>query len=152
MKHWLITADHLAKREWAAQDERLAKLKEELKDKLEELDTKKKSFDGFTNAQEERTMRIRKRDDRPSSMAYYNAKYANAPIPELGIPSDDLQTVAVLPNGSGHRLIFELGNQLPDYGTLRVTAEVAKLDSSQQIQRRVFSSCLVGKRVMKVEL
>ena len=131
-KHWLITADHLAKREWAAQDERLAKLKEELKDKPEELDTKTKELlDGFTKRpggayyENRETGRFAR-----AQWAYYNAKYANAPIPELGILSDDLQTVAVLPNGSGHRLIFELGNQLPDYGTLRVTAEVAKLDSS----------------------
>src|SRR5690606_35739115 len=44
------------------------------------------------------------------------------------LPDDD-DCVAVLPSGSGSRLTVELGNQLPDEGTMRVTVRASRSDS-----------------------
>lgn len=128
--HWLITADQLAAREWASQAEKRKKLEEEHKDNPEEL---KKRLEELEAKFSQRPRGAHYEDKNTGRFAstqwqYYNAKYAFAPSSEISEPPASQGTVAVLPSGQSNQLIFELGDQLPDEGTMRVTAEVAQLN------------------------
>ena len=131
-RHWLITADQLADREWKKQDDEYNKLSEEFKDQPDELKQgREKLLEKFSKRprgahyQNLKTGRFA-----PAQWQYYNAKYAFSPADGPLDPPDSQDAVAVLPNGDQHKLIFELGNQLPDRGIMKVTAEVAALDVS----------------------
>ncbi|MEM9646356.1 MAG: DUF1592 domain-containing protein, partial [Planctomycetota bacterium] len=43
--------------------------------------------------------------------------------------SEESDCVAILPNGQGPKLIFELGNRLPDEGNMRVTVRASRVES-----------------------
>jgi len=130
--HWLITADQLADREWEKQSTDLRKLAEELKDQPDELSKRqaklKESF--LQRPRGAHYENLETGRFASTQWQYYNAKYAFTPASSPTIPPEIQKSVAILPSGSGHRLIFELGNQLPDHGTMRVTAEVAAIGES----------------------
>ncbi len=131
--HWLITADQLAAREWSEQEAQLQKLTQEFKDAPEELQKRVGDLEqkfsqppGGAYYHDQKNERFAR-----AQWQYYNAKYAFAPQSEMPSVPTQTESVAILPNGSGHRLIFELGNQLPDRGIMRVTAEVARVDGEE---------------------
>ena len=131
--HWLVTADQLSAREWTEQDAQLQKLTQEYKDAPEELEKRQSELEqkfsqppGGAYYHNQKSGRFAR-----TQWQYYNAKYAFAPENVMPAVPDETESVAILPNGSGNRLIFELGNQLPDHGVMRVTAEVARVDAEE---------------------
>ena len=65
------------------------------------------------------------------SWSYGGAKYAIAPSensPELPEVSD---TVAILPPGGHHKLVVELGDQLPDEGLMQVQVRASRTSQEE---------------------
>ncbi|MHC2066411.1 DUF1592 domain-containing protein [Bremerella sp. T1] len=129
--YWGISMEAAAQREWAKQDQQIAKAKKELSDSPEELEKElAKLHDTFhqphgtayyKNLGTGRTAR--------AEWAYPGARYAFAPSqakPEF--PSQQ-ETVAVLPVARRQNLIVELGNRLPDEGTMRVTVRASRVNT-----------------------
>jgi len=131
-RYWGIAMKDAAQREWSKQDEQIAKLEKELKDdptKLTaELEQLRKRFREPPRAayyKELSSNRIA-----PAEWQYYNAQYAFAPQDQPVAFPDDYDCVAILPDGRGSRLIVELGNQLPDEGTMRVTVRASRVNTN----------------------
>lgn len=129
--HWSIAMNDAAQREWSKQDKQISKLEKELKEdpaKLAaELEKLRNSFLAPPNAAfylDLPTGRTAK-----TEWNYRGARYAFAATDQpVTIPKVD-DCVAILPNGRGPRLIVELGNRLPDEGTMRVTVRAAKVNT-----------------------
>ncbi len=127
--YWGIAMKDAAQREWSKQEKQLNKLKKELKDDPEklsaELETLQKSFDAprgaayYKELSGDRTAR--------TEWDYHGAHFAFAPSDEPVAMPTEFDCVAILPHGNGPRLIVELGNQLPDEGTMRVTVRASRV-------------------------
>jgi hypothetical protein len=117
---WAITMQDLSRLEWPKQQQQIEKLRKDHKDddaklkaeieKLEQSFTKSHSQTYFRNLDTGRTA--------TSHWEYYEAKYAIAPKETLEQPPTSIQQIAVIP--AGKWLNIELGNNLPDEGTLVV--------------------------------
>lgn len=133
-RYWGIAMKDAADREWPKQDEQLEKAKKEFKDDPEklkaELDRLEESFRQPHRAayyQELSSGRTA-----PAKWEYYGAKYAFAPTDEqLDLP-DTSDCVAILPAGRQQQLVVELGNQLPDEGTMRVTVQASRVNTDDE--------------------
>jgi hypothetical protein len=111
---------HLSRLEWPKQEQQIEKLRKDHKDdeaklkaeieKLEQSLTKSHPQTYFRNLDSGRTA--------TSHWEYYEAKYAIAPKETLDQPPTSIQQIAVIP--AGKWLNIELGNKLPDEGTLVV--------------------------------
>jgi hypothetical protein len=77
-----------------------------------------------------------------ASWEYYDAKYAFAAQDQPSEFPQEFDCVAVLPNGPGSRLIIELGDQLPDEGTMRVTVRASRM--SGEVDRTPSMQLLFG--------
>ncbi|MEM9827730.1 MAG: DUF1592 domain-containing protein [Planctomycetota bacterium] len=130
-RHWSISARDAAEREWARQDtqihsleKRLRKQPKKLAVELERLRERFEPHDGqafFLDPSGQRKA--------VATWKYHGAKFAFAPREVKGNASQQNDCVAVLPNGRNSKLIFELGNQLPDEGTMRVAVRAWRDDS-----------------------
>ena len=127
--HWGITMREAASMEWPKQAERIDQLKEKFKDdpekqtaELDKLTTSFKSPHRNTYYRELST----ERTARPS-WQYYGAKYAFNPVDSRPQLPESFDTVAVIPHGRNQHLIVELGDQLPDQGTMRVRVRASRL-------------------------
>jgi len=117
---WGIPMQDLSRLEWPKQEQQIEKLRKEHKEdeaklkaeleKLEQSFTKPLPQTYFRNLD---TGRIA-----ASHWEYYEAKYAIAPKENLEPPPSSIQQIAVIPTGKW--LNIELGNKLPDTGTLLV--------------------------------
>ncbi|TWU10133.1 DUF1592 domain-containing protein [Allorhodopirellula heiligendammensis] len=127
--YWGVAMADAAEREWPKLDEQLDKAKKELKDEPEqlkaELDRLEASFKKphrtayFKELSSGRTVDTR--------WQYNGARYAFSPTdipPEI---PDSFDCVAILPAGRQQQLVVELGNQLPDEGTMRVTVQASRV-------------------------
>ena len=128
--HWSVSMEQAAAIEWPKQQEQLVKAKEKFKDdpaKLEkELERLRNSFKqphGGTYYQNQATGQTAR-----VSWAYYNAKYAHKPVPEMEVLPSNFDHVAVLPRGQG--LVVELGDQIPDQGNMRVRVRASRSASA----------------------
>jgi mono/diheme cytochrome c family protein len=131
-RYWGVTMQQAADREWPKQDEALEKAKVQFKDDPDKLNAEltrlKESFQ-----QPHRTAYFKELDSGRTAAAqwqYYGAKYAFAPTDELPELPDDIHCVAILPAGKQQKLLVELGNQLPDDGTMRVTVRASRVDTN----------------------
>jgi len=132
-RYWGISMKDAAEREWSKQDQQIEKLEQDLKDDPEKLATElAKLHDRFRatggaayykNLTTDRTAK--------ADWNYRGAKFAFAPTRQPPVISDDDDCVAILPHGNRPRLIVELGNQLPDEGTMRVTARVSRVNTPE---------------------
>ncbi|MDE0892689.1 MAG: DUF1592 domain-containing protein, partial [Planctomycetota bacterium] len=123
---WGISMEAAAAREWARQDKQLSDIREKHKDDPEtmeaELEQKLASFThrpGGVHYEELATGRKAKQ-----TWGYDGAKYAWEPTksrPELPTSLDE---IAIVPKGQ--RMIVELGNQIPERGTLRVRVRASR--------------------------
>lgn len=128
--NWGIAMSDAAAREWPKQDAQLEKVKQEYAADPEKLRAE--------------LARLEESFRRPHSSAYYKelssgrttraewsypgAKYAFAPTDtEPDFPAE-YDCVAVLPAGPRQNLVVELGNQLPDEGTMRVTVRASRVN------------------------
>jgi hypothetical protein len=126
---WGITMKDVSRLEWPKQEQQLAKIKNDLKDdpiKLqEEIARMEYSFQQphprtyFRDIATGKTVL--------AAWDYTGAKYANLPVADMAQPSDEVEQVAILP--AGNWLNIELGNQLPDEGTLRVRVRASRTSS-----------------------
>jgi hypothetical protein len=117
-RYWGFAMQDAAEREWAKQDNEIKKLKEELKDDPEKLATELERIEsGFrapphaAHYKELSSGRIAK-----AEWQYYGARYAFAPQDQPPALPDDYDCVAILPSGSGSRLIVELAISYPMKG------------------------------------
>lgn len=124
---WAIAMDDVSRLEWPKQDQQIEKLKNEIKDDETKLQSEIAKLEASWSQPRPQTY-FRKRDTGrtvPAAWEYYEAKYAIAPEEApLGTPPQDLKEVAILP--AGQWLNIELGNQLPDEGTLRVRVRASR--------------------------
>ncbi|TWT50882.1 hypothetical protein Pla22_36250 [Rubripirellula amarantea] len=130
--YWDIPVSRAAEREWTRQDNQIQKLQNDLKDEPDkltaELEKLRVSFEVprqaayFRDLSSDRTAQ--------TQWNYQRAEFAFGEADQLASISDQHDCVAVLPNGRSPKLIFELGNQLPDDGTMRVTVQAARADSN----------------------
>jgi len=128
--HWGVTMQDIGRIEWSKQEVQLKEARTATADdpaaqeqKLNELE---KQFSQphpvpyFRNLTSGRTVR--------AHWEYYHAKHANKaqdsqrPIPET---SDH---VAILPRGGNRRFTIELGNRVPDEGTMRVRVRASRAE------------------------
>lgn len=127
--HWGIAMRDAAEREWPAQVEQLENTKERLAGDLEKLQIELARLEerfrrphGTAYYKELSTGRTA-----PAQWAYRGAKYAFAPTEEAQQFPSEFDCVAVLPAGRHQKLILELGNRLPDEGTMRVTVRASRV-------------------------
>lgn len=126
--HWNIPMHAAAQKQWKKVESEIAKLKKQLKDEPEKLEQRLAQLQRVpkgTHFVDLDSGRVTK-----AEWNYRGAQYAFAPTGESNDKSDDKvatsDCVAVVPSGPNSHLIVELGNQLPEEGTLRVTAHVSK--------------------------
>ncbi|QDT05395.1 hypothetical protein K227x_37950 [Rubripirellula lacrimiformis] len=130
-RYWDVAMKDAAQREWTKQDNQINKLKKELKDDPEKLAAElEKLQDGFrpprsaayfSDLTGDRTAK--------ADWDYHGARFAFEPTDQPSAIPDDFDCVAVLPNGRSSRLIVELGNHLPDEGTMRVTVRASRVNT-----------------------
>jgi hypothetical protein len=124
--HWSVTMKDAAAREWPKQTEQLNKLKEKFKDdparQKKEVDQLAASFKKphnntyYKDLSTGRTVR--------ANWGYPGAKYAFAPTDVLPKMPATFDHVAILPKGQN--LIVELGDRIPDEGTLRIRVRASR--------------------------
>ncbi len=126
---WGITMKDVSKLEWPKQEQQLAKMKKDLKDdpiKLQEEIARIE--DSFQQPHPRTYFRdIATGKTVLAAWDYTGAKYANLPIADMAQLPDGVEHVAILP--AGNWLNIELGNQLPDEGTLRVRVRASRTSS-----------------------
>ena len=130
--HWGISMREAASIEWPKQEEQLENAKKKFKDepaRLEqELERLQKSFTQphggtyYRNLNTGKTAR--------ATWAYYGAKYAFAPSDQRPAFPASFDHVAVLPRGQG--LVVELGDRVPDHGTMRVRVRASRPPAAEE--------------------
>jgi hypothetical protein len=124
--YWGISMKEASRLEWPKQTKELAKTKKTHQEDNEKLELEIKRL-------EEEFRKVHKKgyfrdltSDRTAVIAwdYGEAKYANAPTEVPAPLPTSIDHVAILP--AGQWLNIELGNQLPDEGTLRVRARASR--------------------------
>jgi len=124
--YWGVTMKDASRWDWAKQEEQLAKAKESLKDDPEKREAELQRLeDGFRKEHARSYFRdLASGKTAVATWDYYDAKYAHAPSDmPVAVPAST-DHVAILP--AGQWLNIELGNQLPDEGTLRVRVRASK--------------------------
>ncbi len=130
-RYWSIAMKDAAQREWSMQDKQITKLEQELKDDPEKLATELEKLQNSFQAPRGSAYYKELSTDRTAKAEweYYNAKFAFESQDEPVVIAHDRDCVAILPNGSSPRLIVELGNELPDEGTMRVTVSASRVNT-----------------------
>lgn len=123
---WSVTMSDASRLEWSKQKQELSKTRKTFKDDAEKLKLELQRLEEefrkvptkgyFRDLTGNRTAVIR--------WEYGEAKYAIAPAEEKKPAPTSVDHVAILP--SGQWLNIELGNQLPDEGTLRVRVRASR--------------------------
>jgi cytochrome c553 len=128
--YWNVSMTAAAAVEWARQDAEVAKLEERHAAEPEKLQAELKRH---AERHQQRPGGVHYLDRRSGRMAaqswaYDDAKFAWAPAPQPTDLPAGADVVAVIPRGRG--LIVELGDRIPDDGTLRVRvrASLATVD------------------------
>ena len=124
--YWGVTMNDAAAVEWAKQDEQEKKIREthkddpeKLKQELEKHTASLRASHGGTHYRDLTSGRTA-----TATWAYYNAKYAWAPSDARPDVPAEFDQVAIVP--PRQRLIVELGDQLPEEGTLRVRVRASR--------------------------
>ncbi|MFP6619718.1 MAG: DUF1592 domain-containing protein, partial [Pirellulaceae bacterium] len=124
--HWSVNMKDAIAREWPKQVEQVNKLKEKFKDdparqkrEVDQLEASFKKPHNNTYYRELSTGRTAR-----AGWAYSGAKYAFAPTDVLPAMPDSFDHVAILPRGQN--LIVELGDRIPDEGTMRVRVRASR--------------------------
>ena len=125
--YWGVNMKDAIAREWPKQVEQINKLKEKFKDdpakqkkEVEQLEASFKKPHNNTYYQELSTGRTAR-----AGWAYYGAKYAFAPTDKLPAMPASFDHVAILPRGQS--LIVELGDRIPNEGTMRVRVRASRV-------------------------
>lgn len=129
--YWGIAMESAAQREWKQQDSQLAKKKKELAEQPEKLEAElAKLEENFRkphgNAYYKQLSTGR---TAPATWNYRGASYAFAPTDTKPEFPESFDCVAILPQSRRQNLIVELGNRLPDEGTMRVTVRASRVNT-----------------------
>lgn len=131
--YWGVPMQAAAQREFNQQNAQLDKRKKELAAEPEKLEAElaklEKAFHqphGTAYYKQLSTGRTAQ-----SEWNYVGAKYAFAPTDTKPQLPESYDCVAILPANRRQNLIVELGNRLPDEGTLRVTVRASRVDSDK---------------------
>ncbi|MEE2639982.1 MAG: DUF1592 domain-containing protein [Planctomycetota bacterium] len=132
--YWGLTMDQVARLDWQKQEEQLSKSAEKHKDNPQQQKM----------ARDKLLEKFRAPPNRPSfhslttgryvqaSWAYYNAKYCNRPGGEPPAIPEKTGCVAILPQGRNQKLTIELGDRLPDEGTMKVRVRAARVSNNER--------------------
>jgi mono/diheme cytochrome c family protein len=128
--HWGVAMQQAAEREWVPQDEKLNKANIELAEDPEKLRAEIERLNNEFRQPHRQAYYKQLSTGRtaPVQWSYYNAKYAFAPADHSPSFPGEFDTVAIIPASRNPRLVIELGNQLPDEGTMRVTIRASRVD------------------------
>ena len=129
--YWGVSMQAAAAEEWKKQDKELEKLRQEHKDDPEKLqqefDRKTEEFKGRTNGVHYKELSTGRAA--AVSWNYGGAKYAWPPMqtkPEVPADFDD---VVIIP--PRQKLIVELGDTVPDQGTMRVRVRASRVSEDE---------------------
>ncbi|QDU76780.1 hypothetical protein Pan97_38370 [Bremerella volcania] len=129
--YWGVAMEDAASREWKQQDDKINKAKKDHADNPEKLAAELAKLENNFH-QPHSTAYYKQLSTGRTAKAewsYHGAKYAFAPTdakPEFPASHD---CVAILPANRRQNLIVELGNRLPDEGTMRVTVRASRVNS-----------------------
>ncbi|MCC6512073.1 MAG: DUF1592 domain-containing protein, partial [Pirellulaceae bacterium] len=131
--YWGVTMQDASRLEWPKQEQQLAEAQKKLQDDPEKLQAE---LDRLAESFRKEPARSHYRDLASGKMAvatwqYDGAKHAQAPSSEPKSIPATLEQVAILP--AGQWLNIELGNQVPDEGTLRVRVRAS---TTQKVSER----------------
>ena len=128
--HWGVSMQEAARDTWKRQDDELEKIRDKHKDNPEKL----------KQALERHAARFREKPNRTyyhdlktgrmgqASWRYVGAKYAWEPTPDAPAVPDEFNHVAVIP--PRQKLIIELGDRIPERGTLRVRVKAGHVSAA----------------------
>ncbi len=129
--HWGVTMQDAGRIDWVKQNEQFEKVRAETADdptaqeqklaQLEEQFSQPHPVPYFRNVTTGRTVR--------ANWEYYHAKHANEALESRRVMPDTFDHVAILPRGGNRRFTIELGNRVPDDGTMRVRVRAARVDA-----------------------
>ncbi|WP_182867822.1 DUF1592 domain-containing protein [Rhodopirellula sp. JC639] len=127
MLHWGVTMNEAGRIDWAKQQQQIDKAKAENADdpeaqqqqlqKLEQGFRQRHNVPYFKDLSNGRTVRV--------SWQYRKATYAHKPAASPPPIPESADQIAILPRGRNNRFRIELGNRVPDEGTLRVRVRAA---------------------------
>jgi hypothetical protein len=125
--YWGVSMKAASAVEWAKQDEQLEKIRQTHKDEPEkqkqELERQAAEFRATHNSAHYKNLTTGRTAS--PSWSYPGAKYAWKPTQNLNEVAAELDHVAIIP--PRQRLIVELGNLVPDEGTLRVRIRASRV-------------------------
>lgn len=126
--YWSIPMSVPAKLSWEKQEQQIAQTKKQLKDEPDKLAAELEQLEESSGKEHRRTYykSLLTSKTAPATWEYYDAKYANAPTDALAPVPETIEQIAILP--AGQWLNIELGDQLPDEGTLRVRVRASRWD------------------------
>lgn len=131
--HWGITMEEAADREWPKQVEQLEKLKEKFKDEPErqqrEVDKLTQSF----NRSHSRPYYLERSSGHTAraNWSYHEARYAFDPSGDPSQFPAEFDHIAVIPDGQDQRLTIELGDLVPNAGTMRVRVRASRASTAE---------------------
>jgi hypothetical protein len=132
--YWGLTMGDVSRVEWSKQKQHVAALRETLKDRPDELATELQRFEDDAKRPHSQSYFRDLSTGRTAlaSWEYYEARHANSPSDRPAVMPEKLDQVAILP--AGQWLNIELGNRLPDEGTLRVRVRATKVGTSDGLE------------------
>ena len=123
--HWSITMKQAARINWDEQQPKFEKAESELPaDQLTAQFKNRHPVPHYKDLSTGRTVR--------AGWGYGGAKYALAPSNTVGEVPEVQDMVAVIPKSRNQRLTIELGNKVPDEGTMRVRVRAARVPSESK--------------------
>ena len=129
---WDITMKDVSRLEWPKQEKQIAEAKKKFESEPEKLDAELSRLEESFRKEHSRSY-YRDLVSGKTAVAtweYDGAKHAIAPVSDSSSVPDKLDYVAILP--AGQSINIELGNQIPDAGTLRVRVRASKTNSNQE--------------------
>ncbi|MCA8966734.1 MAG: DUF1592 domain-containing protein, partial [Planctomycetes bacterium] len=124
--YWAVSMEAAAKVEWERQDAQLEQIRKKHAADPEKMQVELQQQAERNAARPRGAHYLDRRTGRMAGQAwgYGEAKFAWAPVAELPELPATAEVVAVVPRGRG--LIVELGDQIPDDGTLRVRVRASR--------------------------
>ncbi len=129
--YWGVTMAEAAQHEWIKQSEELEKAKQQHAADPEKQRAELISLEESFRRPHARAYFKELTSGRTAAAQwqYYDAKHAFAPQDNSPAFPESFACVAILPAGQQQQLVVELGNQLPDEGTMRVTVRASGVSS-----------------------
>lgn len=123
-----------ADREWADRKKKVDELKKKFEDDPEK---QQQEIDQFLAGDRETKNRPHYRnltdgDTARAEWAYHGAKYAFEPTQQSTLMPPTFDHVAVIPEGHNQHLIVELGDTVPNHGTMRVRVRASKVSEKAE--------------------